>query len=131
MVKTISIKTAAREQMIDVTAEVEAAVAASGVLDGIAVVQSAHTTAAVTVNENADPDVRHDLLHWLRTRIPQADEFRHAEGNSDAHLKTSLFGASQTLIVEDGKLLLGQWQGIFLAEFDGPRTRRIHVQVLG
>jgi secondary thiamine-phosphate synthase enzyme len=117
--------------MLDVTADVQKAVTASGVREGLAVVMSAHTTAAVTVNENADPDVPRDLLHWLRTRIPPSAEFVHGEGNSDAHLKTSLFGPSQTLIVSEGRLLLGTWQGIFLAEFDGPRTRKIHVKVIG
>jgi secondary thiamine-phosphate synthase enzyme len=131
MLTTFTVSTRAREELIDITAEVRRAIAAAGFRSGIAVVQSAHTTAAVTVNENADPDVGRDILHWLRSRIPQHEkEFRHNEGNSDSHLKTSLFGAAQTLIVDEGRLVLGTWQGIFLAEFDGPRTRKIHVKLI-
>lgn len=130
MLQTISVPTQAREQLIDITAEVEKALARAGVESGIAVVASAHTTAGITINENADPDVARDMLHWLKTRVPQNGEFRHGEGNSDAHLKTSLVGASTTVIVEGGKLLLGTWQGIFLAEFDGPRARKVHVKVI-
>lgn len=131
MLRSISVTTRQREEMVDITERVQSAVRESGVREGVAVVASAHTTAAVTVNENADPTVPRDLLHWLRTRIPRDGEFQHGEGNSDAHLKTSLFGASQTLILHEGRIVLGTWQGIFLAEFDGPRTRTVHVRVLG
>jgi len=131
MLHTLTVATRARETLVDITSEVQAAVAQAGVREGLVVVMSPHTTAGITVNENADPDVPRDMLHWLKTRIPQHGEFRHAEGNSDAHLKTSLFGVSQVLPVHEGKVLLGTWQAIFLAEFDGPRTRRVHVQVLG
>jgi secondary thiamine-phosphate synthase enzyme len=128
--KTLSVQTSAREELLDITAQVQRAVAETGIAEGIAVIASAHTTAAITVNENADPDVPRDLLHWLRKLVPQSEEFRHAEGNSDAHLKVGLFGPSQTLIVSGGKVVLGTWQGIFLAEFDGPRARKVHVQVV-
>ncbi|HEY9854740.1 MAG TPA: secondary thiamine-phosphate synthase enzyme YjbQ [Stenomitos sp.] len=131
MFHTLTVPTHARETLVDITAPVQAAVAQAGVQEGLVVVMSPHTTAGITVNENSDPDVPRDMLHWLRTRIPQDGEFHHAEGNSDAHLKASLFGVSQVLPVHEGRVLLGTWQAIFLAEFDGPRTRRVHVQVLG
>jgi secondary thiamine-phosphate synthase enzyme len=98
---------------------------------GLCMVYCPHTTAAITVNENADPDVVHDMLAWLGKAIPQEQaEFRHAEGNSDSHLKASLVGPSVTLIVENGDLVLGRWQGVYFCEFDGPRTRIVHVQTL-
>jgi secondary thiamine-phosphate synthase enzyme len=127
---TLTVPTHAREQLVDITAQVQEAVRRSGVRDGLAVVFSTHTTAGITINENADPDVPRDMLHWLKTRIPQNGEFRHGEGNADAHLKTSLFGISQTIIVDEGRLALGTWQGVFLAEFDGPRTRKVLVKLI-
>lgn len=130
MLQTLTIPTHAREQFVDITDQVQDAIRRSGVRDGLAVVFSTHTTAGITVNENADSDVPRDMLHWLRTRIPQNGEFRHGEGNSDAHLKTSLFGVSQTLIIHEGRLAMGTWQGVFLAEFDGPRTRKVLVKVI-
>lgn len=131
MLGHFEVSTPAREAMLDITHQVEAAIRATGVREGVVVIQSAHTTAAITVNENTDPAVGRDLLHWLQTRIPRDGEFHHGEGNSDAHLKTSMFGVAQTLIVHEGRPLLGTWQGIYLAEFDGPRTRRVYVRVLG
>lgn len=130
MRQALTVPTHAREQLIDITAQVQEAVRRSGVRDGLAVVFSTHTTAGITINENADPDVPRDMLHWLKTRIPQNGEFRHGEGNADAHLKTSLFGISQTIIVDEGQLALGTWQGVFLAEFDGPRTRKVLVKLI-
>jgi len=127
---TLTIETRAREELLDITAQVREAVARSGVRDGFAIVASAHTTAGVTINENADPDVARDILHWLRTRIPQSGEFAHGEGNSDAHLKTSLVGGSVVVIIDRARLVLGTWQGIFLAEFDGPRSRSVLVKVV-
>jgi secondary thiamine-phosphate synthase enzyme len=118
-------------EWINITGEVEKAVAASGVGEGICVVFIPHTTAAVTVNENADSDVPHDMVLALNAISPDRREFRHGEGNSAAHAKTSLVGPSVTLIVSGGRLLLGTWQGIWFAEFDGPRTRRVLVRVLG
>lgn len=131
MFHTLTVPTRSRETLVDLTSEVRALVARSGVQEGLAVVMSPHTTAGITVNENSDPDVPRDMLHWLRTRIPQSGEFHHGEGNSDAHLKASLFGVSQVLPVHEGQIVLGTWQAIFLAEFDGPRTRRVHVQIMG
>ncbi|BFL39342.1 YjbQ family protein [Agathobaculum sp. NSJ-28] len=120
-----------REGLYDVTAQVREAVRESGVQSGAAVIYCPHTTAGITINENADPDVRHDLLLGLREAFPDRRAFRHAEGNSAAHLKSSCVGTSQLVLVEDGCLLLGTWQGVYFCEFDGPRTRRFQVKVLG
>ena len=128
---TIEIRTKARQEFVDLTADVERLVAASGVQTGICVVTVPHTTAGVTVNENADPDVRADIAMTLRKIVPDGLPYAHAEGNAAAHVKASLVGSSATLIVEGGKLRLGTWQGIYFCEFDGPRTRRAWVQVLG
>ena len=127
----IEVRTRAREDFVDVTAEVERFVAASHVRSGVCVVAAPHTTAGVTVNENADPDVRADLAMALRRIVPDELPYAHGEGNSPAHVKASLVGSSVTLVVEDGKLRLGTWQGVFFCEFDGPRTRKAWVQVLG
>jgi secondary thiamine-phosphate synthase enzyme len=131
MLKTISIRTAGREALVDITAQVQEVVRATGVQSGVAWICSPHTTAAITIQENADPDVQSDLLDHLRRLVPQRPDFQHSEGNSDAHIKTSLVGASQGVPVEDGQLHLGTWQAIFFCEFDGPRSRRVLVRVLG
>ena len=128
---TRKLTTKRRNQLIEITSEVQEIVADSGVRSGVCVVYSPHTTAGITIQENADPDVVHDLLLWLERTIPkQQPDFRHAEGNSDSHLKASLFGSSATLIIEEGTLVLGTWQGIYFCEFDGPRTRTVHVKVM-
>lgn len=119
-----------RVELIDVTAEVRRAIHASGVVSGLAVLFVPHTTAAVTINENADPDVVRDLVMELNKIVPFDDGYRHAEGNSAAHLKSTLVGASQTLIVAGGEPLLGTWQGIYFCEFDGPRRRRLQIRVV-
>ncbi|MCL2763070.1 MAG: secondary thiamine-phosphate synthase enzyme YjbQ [Treponema sp.] len=126
-----SVPTSRQNEWLNITAEVQKAVAASGITEGMCVVFVPHTTAAVTVNENADPDVPHDVGFALNQISPDRQEFRHSEGNSAAHTKTSLIGPSVTVIVSGGKLLLGTWQGIWFNEFDGPRTRRVLVRVLG
>ena len=118
------------EGMYNITAQVREVIRESGVQSGIAVVYCPHTTAGITINENADPDVQHDLLLGLREAFPDRREFRHAEGNSTAHLKSSCVGASQLVLIEDGRPLLGTWQGVYFCEFDGPRTRRFQVKVL-
>jgi secondary thiamine-phosphate synthase enzyme len=128
---TIEIRTKARQEFVDLTAEVGRIVAASGVARGVCVVAVPHTTAGVTVNENADPDVRTDMDMVLRKIVPDALPYAHGEGNSPAHVKASLVGSSATLIVEGGTLRLGTWQGIYFCEFDGPRTRQAWVQVIG
>ena len=130
MLKEITLKTGKRNELVDITPEIEAAVAESRVKEGICVVYCPHTTAGITVNENADPDVKEDLLAALEKMIPKIG-FKHAEGNSDSHIKSSLVGNEKTFIIEKGKLVLGAWQGILFAEFDGPRSRRAIVKVRG
>jgi secondary thiamine-phosphate synthase enzyme len=125
------VKTSRRNEWINITAGVQKICATSGVGEGICVVFVPHTTAAVTINENADPDVPADMLLALDGVSPDRREFRHAEGNSAAHAKTSLVGPSVTVIVSGGRLLLGTWQGIWFTEFDGPRTRKVQVRVMG
>ena len=130
-VEIVSVTTRRRSELIDVTDRVRGVVERSGVREGIVVAQSLHTTAALTINENADPDVPRDLVGKLDRLVPREEAFyRHAEGTSDSHLKTSVFGPSLTVIVSEGKLVLGTWQGIWFCEFDGPRERTIAVQVL-
>ncbi len=129
--ETLRVRTARRADLVEITRQVAEAVGRTGVDEGVVVLQSLHTTAGLTVNENADPDVVHDLLAKLERMVPQEEPFyRHAEGNSDSHLKTSFFGPSLTLVVSGGRPVLGTWQGIYLAEFDGPRDRTVALQVL-
>ena len=129
---SFTVETRQRSQFVDVTEAVRQSLRRRGLRDGVGVVYCPHTTAAITINENADPDVVHDVLLWLDETIPQARRgFRHGEGNSDSHIKASLVGPSVTLLVEGGDVVLGRWQGIFLCEFDGPRTRTVHVQWVG
>jgi secondary thiamine-phosphate synthase enzyme len=129
-IQDLPVETNERNQMVSITDEVERAVRDAGVDDGICVISSTHTTAGVTVNEDYDRDVPRDLAAACRAFLDVLDvRFEHAEGNSDSHLLTSLFGQSQTLLVRGGALDLGRWQGIFLAEFDGPRTRTVRVAV--
>jgi secondary thiamine-phosphate synthase enzyme len=130
--QTFTVKTQKRNQFVEITDEVRAALKTAGVQDGICVVYCPHTTAAVTINENADPDVVHDMLAYLNRAIPKEQpDFRHGEGNSDSHIKASLVGPSVTLLVEQGALVLGRWQGVYFCEFDGPRSRTVHVQIVG
>ncbi|MDR3225252.1 MAG: secondary thiamine-phosphate synthase enzyme YjbQ [Clostridiales Family XIII bacterium] len=129
MLKQFEVNTA-REGLTDITASVRKAVAESGVTDGLVVVHCPHTTAGITINENADPDVVHDFLIGMDEAFPDRQEFRHGEGNSHAHLKSSSVGPSLTLIIADGRPLLGTWQGIYFCEFDGPRRRKYFVKVI-
>ena len=124
---SFTLRTTARCEMIDITDRVAALVKESGIQDGSCLVFVPHTTAAVTINENADPDVPRDILASLDRIIPLSDRYRHAEGNAAAHIKASLFGASQTIFIESGRLVLGTWQSFFFCEFDGPRTRQVLV----
>ena len=119
-----------RNSWTDVTARVRDALRESGVQNGLCVVYCPHTTAGITINENADPDVVRDLIFALEKTYPDRAEFRHSEGNSASHLKASVIGSSVTLIIREGRLLLGTWQGVYFCEFDGPRTRRFFVEVL-
>ena len=121
---------APREDFYNITPQVREAVANSGIASGIAVVYCPHTTAGITINENADPDVVHDLLIGLGKAFPDRAEFRHGEGNSAAHLKASAIGGGVTVIIENGKLLLGTWQGIYFTEFDPPRNRKFYVKIV-
>ncbi len=124
------VRTQARTQMIDITGQVRSILRESGVGNGICLVYVPHTTAAVTINENADPDVPRDILAQMDKTIPLRGDYLHGEGNSAAHIKASLFGASETVIVEKGSLVLGTWQSLFLCEFDGPRTRQVCVKII-
>ena len=126
----IEINTRHRQEFRDITAEVQRIIRENGVRDGLCYLFCPHTTAGLTLNENWDPTVRQDIGMVLDELVPQRPDFRHREGNSPAHIKTSLVGSSLTLFVEEGKLLLGTWQGVFLAEFDGPRRRRVLVKLL-
>jgi len=130
--KELGIRTGTRSQMIDITGQVASMVAKSGIRDGDVVVFCPHTTAAVTINENADPDVVHDVLLTLSDVLPQGRPgYRHNEGNSDAHCKSSLVGCSVQVLVQDGRLRLGTWQAIYFCEFDGPRDRHVLVGFRG
>jgi secondary thiamine-phosphate synthase enzyme len=121
-----------RNEFIEVTDRIRQEVRSSGVQSGLCIVYCPHTTAAMTINENADPDVVHDMLLYLERTIPQKQAgFRHSEGNSDSHIKASLVGASVTVLIEKGDLVLGRWQGVYFCEFDGPRSRHVHMQIVG
>ena len=127
---TISVQSQQTNEMIEVTDHVQQEIAASGVTDGIVHLFTPHTTAAITINENADPDVTHDILKILNRMVPLEGGYRHAEGNSAAHVKSSMFGCSETLPLENGQLVLGTWQGIYFCEFDGPRRRQLQIRIL-
>ena len=127
----LNVKTTAHTQMLDVTAQIQKAVTDSGVRDGICTVFVPHTTAAVTINENADPDVVRDFTTEINKIVPWEDGYHHMEGNSAAHLKSSMIGFSEQVIIEDGRLVLGVWQGIYFCEYDGPRSRKMMVKIQG
>ncbi|HXJ04438.1 MAG TPA: secondary thiamine-phosphate synthase enzyme YjbQ [Candidatus Acidoferrum sp.] len=127
----LRVKTARRTQMVDVTEEVERAVTKAGVESGVCIVYIPHTTAGVTINEHFDPDVATDLEGVFERLVPRSGPYRHSEGNSDSHAKAAMTGTSATIFVEEGKLALGRWQGVFFCEFDGPRERRMWVRVMG
>jgi secondary thiamine-phosphate synthase enzyme len=128
-VQTLNVATSARVEMVDITAQVADAIRAEKVAEGIAVVFVPHTTAAVTINENADPDVTRDIVAETNKIVPFDGGYRHSEGNSAAHIKTCLYGPSLTLIVSGGRPVLGTWQAVYFCEFDGPRHRKVHVTV--
>jgi len=127
MIKQFTIQTSRRNEFIDITAHIQDLV--GEVSEGVATVFVPHTTTGITINENADPAVPRDILKKLAELIPQQDNYSHMEGNSDAHIKASLFGSSVRVIIKDGQLLFGTWQAIFFCEFDGPRTRKFYVQL--
>ncbi len=125
----VSVQTSGRNDMVDITDKVVSAVRESGIRDGICIVYIPHTTCAVTINENADPSVKQDILTELDKIVPWKDGYRHLEGNSAAHIKAGMFGFSQTIPVTGGRLPLGTWQGIYLCEFDGPRSRTVQIEL--
>jgi len=126
--RIIEVKTQAREELVDITTRVREELASSGVKGGICYVYVPHTTAAVTINESADPSVKEDILMTLRKIVPDSLPYRHSEGNSPAHVKASLIGSSVKVIIDEGQLALGTWQGIFFCEFDGPRSRNVFIK---
>jgi len=126
----INVLSKKRIELIDITSHVQNIVKRSGVKEGVCYVYVPHTTAAVTINENADPSVINDIQNYLNKLVPFDGPYSHAEGNSDAHIKTSLVGCSKIIVVTNGNLLLGTWQGIFFCEFDGPRNRKVHIKVI-
>jgi secondary thiamine-phosphate synthase enzyme len=129
MPSTVSIKTSSRTDMVDITSMVQKEVSKSGVTEGMCTVYVPHTTAGVTINEGADPAVCQDILAKLNELVPPHAGYRHMEGNADSHIKASLMGSSVSVIVENGRLVLGTWQKIFFCEFDGPRSRKVYVQI--
>jgi secondary thiamine-phosphate synthase enzyme len=126
----LDVKTKDKTQLIDITAKVEDAVRSEGFKEGFCMVYCPHTTGAVTINESADPSVKEDILMILNQVVPWKADYRHAEGNSPAHVKSTLVGASELIAIENGRLVLGTWQGIFFCEFDGPRNRKVHVRFM-
>lgn len=131
MIKTIKVKTNTRTELVNITSHVKKIVDESGTKSGICYIFVPHTTAAVTINEGADPSVVRDIVSTLNEHYPQRADYHHMEGNSDAHIKTSLVGSSETIIIENGKLQLGTWQAIFFCEFDGARNRTVNVKIMG
>ena len=125
----LTVSTSSREELRDITSDVKRFVSESDVEDGICTLYVPHTTAAVTINESADPDVARDITSHLKELVPHGKDFRHREGNADSHIKSSLVGNTARIFVENGKLQLGTWQGIFFAEFDGPRTRKVWLRL--
>jgi len=130
MIKELSVRTSSRVELVDVTDLVQEVVSKSGIKSGLCCVYVPHTTAGITINENADPSVRKDIIKELNKIIPFEDNYSHLEGNAAAHIKASLVGFSQNIFFEEKRLILGTWQGIYFCEFDGPRSRRVYVKVI-
>jgi secondary thiamine-phosphate synthase enzyme len=130
MIQTLQVRSSKQTEFIDITRIVQEIVQRAGVREGLCILYVPHTTAGVTINENADPSVPRDILMEFDKIVPFEDRYQHAEGNSPAHIKSSLIGCSQTLFIESGKLFLGTWQGIFFCEFDGPRSRQVYVKAI-
>ncbi len=129
MIKTLTVKSSSREEFIDITDEVENAVKASGIKNGVCYLYVPHTTAGITINEGADPSVRKDIINILKKIAPYGAGYLHMEGNADSHIKTTIVGCSISVFIEGGNLILGQWQSIFFCEFDGPRTRKVYLKI--
>jgi len=130
MIWELNINTKKRNELVDITNKIESVVKEAKVKEGICIVYCPHTTAAITINEGADPDVKEDILERLSKMVPEEGSYKHSEGNSAAHIKSSLVGASETIIIKEGKLMLGRWQSIYFAEFDGPRKREVIVKII-
>lgn len=130
MKRTLTVKTGSKTEFIDITRDIEEAIRSEGVDDGVCAVFVPHTTAAITINESADPSVKSDILMILNKIVPWKEGYGHLEGNSPAHIKSSIIGASEVIAVEGSRLKLGTWQGVFFCEFDGPRTRKVHILLL-
>jgi secondary thiamine-phosphate synthase enzyme len=130
MISELALSTRRRAEFVHITPEVQRVVRESGVASGTCVVYVPHTTAGITINENADPDVVGDVVEQLERLVPRQGSYRHTEGNADAHIKASMMGSSATVLVDNGALVLGTWQGIFFCEFDGPRSRHVYVKVI-
>ena len=128
--RTFSVSTSERVDLVDITSQVAQEVAKSSVGTGTVTIYVPHTTCGVTINESADPDVARDIKMHLAKLVPQNGGFKHYEGNSDSHIKTSMIGSSENIFIESGKLVLGTWQGIFLCDFDGPRTRKVYMKIV-
>jgi len=130
MLKKIRVKTNRRVELLDISQQIKSLIKEEKINNGIAIIYTPHTTAAITINEHADPDVVADIISEINKIVPFSDGYQHFEGNSAAHIKSSLFGPSETIIIEKGKLLMGRWQGIFFCEFDGPRNRELYVKII-
>ena len=126
----LNVKSKMRTQLIDITSEIQKAVRSSGISEGLCMLYVPHTTAGITINESADPNVASDIIMVLNSVIPWKSDYRHLEGNSPAHIKSTLVGSSEIIAIENGNLVLGTWQGIFFCEFDGPRTRKLHMRLM-
>ncbi len=131
MIRHLNVRTSKRTEFVDITQDIQALIDDSGIKEGVCYVYVPHTTAAVTINEGADPSVKRDILMMLEKLVPERAGYAHMEGNSDAHIKSSLIGASEVIIIEGGRLQLGTWQSVFFCEFDGPRHRRVVVKIVG
>ncbi|MDK2821637.1 MAG: hypothetical protein PWP31_1602 [Clostridia bacterium] len=129
-IKQLVVKTTRQEEMIDITSDINQLIKETGFISGVCHMFVSHTTCGLTINEHADPDVARDILEALNRMVPRGMDYKHIEGNSHAHLKASLMGVNQTILIEEGRLCLGTWQGIFLCEFDGPRQRKIWIKVI-
>lgn len=129
MTKQITVATRSKTELVDISSEIEKIVEGSGIKDGVCWVFVPHTTAGISINEGADPSVKRDILSRLDKLVPSAERYEHLEGNAPAHIKTSIVGSSETLIIEKGRLLLGTWQSLYLCEFDGPRHRKVIIKI--
>jgi secondary thiamine-phosphate synthase enzyme len=129
--KRIEVKTTEREILLDITDKIKKIVNESAIAEGVCRIFVPHTTAGITINENADPSVKHDIIQHLKELIPKNADFSHREGNSDAHIKSTLIGPTLTVLIHEGSLILGNWQGLMFAEYDGPRNRKVYVQIQG